>query len=379
MKKKSLLTPGPTPVPQKVLLSMAKPTIHHRTAEFRNIFKEINEDLKYVFQTKNDIFTLTSSGTGAMEAAVVNLLSPGDTAICIGGGKFAERWKEICQANSIKTIFVNVEWGTAVDPKTIKTLLAENKNVKAVFTTLCETSTGVLTDIKTIAQITAKTDAVLVTDAISALGGEELKTDAWGIDVVVCGSQKGLMIPPGLAFCSVSAKAWKLVETSLCPRYYLDFRIAKKALEKGDTAFTPAITLCLGLSESLKMIKKETLEKAIQRQATLASAVRKAAQALGLEIFAKRPANVVTSVILPKGIDGNELVKLMQQDYGITIAGGQAQLKGKIIRIGSMGNVNEFDIITGISALELVLSKMGYKFELGAGIAAAQKELLNLE
>ncbi|MCK4994567.1 MAG: alanine--glyoxylate aminotransferase family protein [Candidatus Omnitrophica bacterium] len=379
MKKNRILTPGPTPVPQEVLLSMAKPTIHHRTAQFRKIFKEVNDNLKYVFKTQNDIFTLSSSGTGAMEAAVVNLLSPGDTAICVGGGKFAERWSEICKTYSIKTIAIDVEWGNVVSPTEIEKTLDENKQIKVVFTTLSETSTGVLTDIKKIAQITGKRDVVIVTDAISALGGEELETDAWGVDVVVSGSQKGLMSPPGLAFCSVSPKAWKLVAVSKSPRYYFDFRIAKKALDKGDTAFTPAITLCIGLNTALKMIKEETLENVIQRQGRLAAALRRAMQALGLELFASIPANVVTSVCLPKGIDGDVLVAMMQNVYGVTIAGGQAHLKGKIIRIGSMGHMNEFDIITGISALELVLCKMGYKFEHGVGVGAAQKELLKSE
>lgn len=379
MKKNRLLTPGPTPVPEEVLLSMAKPSIHHRTAQFRKIFKEVNDNLKYVFKTQNDIFTFSASGTGAMEAAVVNLLSPGDTAICVGGGKFAERWNEICKIYSIKTIALDVVWGNAVDPAAIDKALEENTQTKVVFTTLSETSTGILTDIKTIAQITKKRGAVLVTDAISALGGEELETDAWGVDVVVSGSQKGLMIPPGLAFCSVSPKAWQLVEQSKSPRYYFDFRLAKKALDKGDTAFTPAITLCIGLNEALKMIKVETLEKAIQRQRRLAAALRKAMQALGLKLFAKTSSNIVTAVCLPKDIDGNVLVTKMRDDYGITIAGGQGHLKGNIIRIGTLGNMNEFDIITGISALELVLCKMGYKFAHGIGVGAAEKELLNSE
>ena len=379
MKKNRLLTPGPTPVPQEVLLSMAKPSIHHRTAQFRKIFKEVNDDLKYVFKTQNDIFTFLSSGTGAMEAAVVNLLSPGDTAICVGGGKFAERWSEICKAYAIKTINLDVEWGNSVNPDEIEKALNENEQVKAVFTTLSETSTGVLTDIKKIARITAKKTAVLVTDAISALGGEELETDDWGVDVVVSGSQKGLMIPPGLAFCSVSSKAWKLVEQSKSSRYYFDFRIAKKALDKGGTAFTPAITLFIGLNKALQMVKEETLEKTICRQARLAAALRMAMQALGLKIFAKNPSNIVTAVCIPKGMDGDTLVRMMRDDYGVTIAGGQGHLKGRIIRIGSMGYMDEFDIIAGISCLELVLCKMGYEFEHGVGVGAAQKELLKSE
>lgn len=379
MKKKSLLTPGPTPVPQEVLLSMTKPTIHHRTQEFRSIFKQVSDNLKYVFQTKNHVLTFTASGTAAMEAAVVNLLSPNDTAICVGGGKFADRWSEICKTYSINTIDIDVEWGKAVDPALIKKVLNKNKNVKAVFTTLCETSTGVLTDIKKIAAIVKKTNAVLVTDAISALAGEELKTDEWGIDVVVCGSQKGLMVPPGLSFCSVSKKAWRIVEKSKSPRFYLDFTKAKKASKTFDTAFTPAITLFIGLNEALKMIRKETLEKVIKRQKRLSSVLRKAIKALGLKVFSKNPSNVVTAVYLPEKIDAQEMIKTMRDEYGITVAGGQGHLKGKIIRIGSMGNMHEFDIINGISCMELVLAKMGYKFKHGAGLAAAEKELLKSE
>ncbi len=376
MKKNHLLTPGPTQVPAEVLLSMSKPTIHHRTPEFKAIFKEVNENLKYVFQTKNDIFTFASSGTGAMEATVANLLSAGDTAICVQAGKFGERWTEICKAYGVNPVVIDIEWGLAVEPSVIKKALDENKEAKVVFTTLCETSTGVLTDIKAIADISKNTDAVIVTDAISALGGVELKTDEWGIDVVVSGSQKSLMIPPGLAFCSVSPKAWKLVEASKSPRYYFDMRAAKKALDKGDTAYTPAVTLCIGLNEALKMIKTETLEKVIARQSKLAAAIRSAVKALGLEIFAKNPADVVTSISLPETIDGNVLVKTMREVYGVGIAGGQAQLKGKIIRIASMGYMNEFDAIIGISCLEIVLLKMGYKFEAGIGVGAAEKEFL---
>ncbi|MDD5746626.1 MAG: alanine--glyoxylate aminotransferase family protein [Candidatus Omnitrophica bacterium] len=376
MKKKILLTPGPTPVPTQVLLAMAGPSIHHRTPEFMAIFKEMNDNLKYVFQTKNDVFTFAASGTGAMEAAVVNLLSPGDTALCIQAGKFGERWTELCKAYQVNPIVIDVAWGDAVQPEAIEKALKEHKNIKAVFTTLCETSTGVVTDIKAIGQVMLKSEAVLVTDAISALGSIDLQTDAWGVDVVVAGSQKGLMIPPGLGLCSVSPKAWKLVEKALCPRYYFDLRTAKKALDKTDTAFTPAVTLCIGLNEALKMIKAETLEKTFARHQRLSRAVRAGMQAIGLKLYAKKPADAVTAVCVPEGIDGEKLVKAIRDDFGISIAGGQAELKGKIFRIAQMGYMNEFDIITGISCIELMLAKMGYAFERGKGVGAAEKELL---
>lgn len=376
MKKHFLLTPGPTPVPPEVLLSMAKPIIHHRTPQFMAIFKEMNESLKYLFQTKNDVFTFASSGTGAMEAAVVNLLSPQDKAICVQGGKFGERWTEICQSYGINAITIDVAWGEAVIPEAIEKLLDKNKDVKVVFTTHCETSTGVVTDIKSIAQMMKTKNAVLVTDAISSLGGMDLQTDSWGLDVVVSGSQKGLMIPPGLAFCSVSPKAWSLVEEAKSPRYYFDLRLAKEALDKTDTAFTPAVSLCIGLNEALKMIKQETIEKIFERHKRLAKAVRAAMNAINLKLYAKSPADVVTSVCVPEGIDGEKLVKVMRDEYGISIAGGQAELKGKIFRIAQLGYMAEFDIIMGISCLEIVLAKMGYKFELGKAIGAAEKEFL---
>ncbi|MCP4650938.1 MAG: alanine--glyoxylate aminotransferase family protein [PVC group bacterium] len=373
MKKTSLLTPGPTPVPPRVLLAMAAPIIHHRTPQFRAILKEMYENLQYVFQTSNPVFPLACSGTGAMEATVANLLSPGDKAICVQGGKFAERWSEICKVYGINTVLIDVEWGDIVSPGVIAKTLEENEDAKVVFTTLCETSTGVVTDIAAIAQVLKGKDTVLVTDAISALGGMELQTDKWGIDVVVAGSQKGLMTPPGLGLCSVSEKAWKLVEDSNSPRYYFDFRIARKAYDKSNTPYTSAITLCIGLNEALRMIREETLEKVLQRHEQLAVAVRAAMQALGLKLFAKYPANVVTAVCVPEGIDGVELVKVMRDAYGVSIAGGQAQLEGKIFRIGQLGFMNEFDIITGISCLEIVLKKMGYKFEAGKGVGAAEE------
>lgn len=377
MIKNYLLTPGPTPIPPQVLLEMAEPIIHHRTPQFQNILKEVQEGLKYVFQTKGDVLLFTSSGTGAMEGAVCNLLSPGDKAITVQGGKFGERWTELCRAYGVETIVLNVEWGKVVDPKEIERLLAKNKDAKAVYTTLCETSTGVTTDIKAIAEVTKKTEAVLVVDAISGLGAVECKTDEWGIDIVVAGSQKGLMIPPGLAFVSVSPKAWKLIEQSKSPRYYFDFKKTKKAIDKVDTPFTPAVTLVIGLNEALKMIRAETLEGIMARHKKMAKAVREAAKALGLELFSSTASSdAVTAIKVPQGVDGEKLVKVMRDEYGVGIAGGQSELKGKVFRIASMGYMNQFDIIVSISCLEIVLSKMGYKFELGAGVKAAQKVFL---
>ncbi len=371
------MTPGPTPVPPEILLAMAKPIIHHRTPEFQSIFKEINENLKYLFQTTNDVFTLTCSGTGAMETAVVNLMFGGDTAICVQGGKFGERWTELCQAHGINVITIDVEWGNAVSAEVIKKELGRHKDAKAVFTTHCETSTGSVTDIASIGAAMKDEKAVLVVDAISSLGAINLETDNWAVDVVISGSQKGLMIPPGLGFCSVSKKAWKLVEQAKCPRYYFDLRRAKKALAQMDTAFTPAITLCMGLNEALKMLKKDTMPKVLERHSRLARVVRAAMLALGLKLYASKPADALTAVCVPEGIDGEKLVNMMREEYSVIIAGGQAQLKGKIFRIAHLGYMNEFDIITEISCIELTLKKLGYEFECGKGVGAAEKELLN--
>ena len=378
MRKNYLLTPGPTPLPPQVCEAMARPIIHHRTPQFQAVLKEAGEGLKYVFQTSGDVFILTSSGTGAMEAAVANLLSPGDTAICVQAGKFGERWTELCNAYGAKPEVINVEWGKAVEPEEIRSRVkGQGSKVKAVFTTLCETSTGVAADIEAIGKIVRETDAVLVVDAISGLGAIDLKTDAWNCDVVVSGSQKGLMLPLGLAFISLSAKAWKLVEAGKGPRYYFDLREAKKAWDKADTPFTPAITLVIALNEALKMMRQDGLANIFARHQKMAGAVRSAVKALGLELFAPSAASdVVTAVKVPAGVDGEKLVKAMRDTYGVTIAGGQAELKGKVFRIAHIGFIEEFDIIAGISCLEKVLCQMGYKFQLGAGVKAAEEIFL---
>jgi len=377
MRKNYLLTPGPTPLPPLVLEAMSRPIIHHRTPQFQEILKEATEGLKYVYQTKNDVFVLASSGTGAMEAAVVNLLSAGDNALVVQGGKFGERWTEICKAYGINVDIIDVEWGKAVEPQSIAAKLKNNPKIKVVFTTLCETSTGVNNDIEAIGKVVKGSEAVLVVDAISGLGAIDLKTDDWACDIVVSGSQKGLMLPPGLGFISVSAKAWKLIELAKSPRYYLDLRKAKKAIEKTDTPFTPAITLVIALVEVLKMIKQDGLENVFKRHKKMAEATRAAMKGLGLELFAPTAASdAVTAVKVPVGLDGEKLVKTMRDTYGVTIAGGQDELKGKVFRIAHMGFIEEFDIIAGISCLEKVLHQMGYKFTLGQGIKAAEEVFL---
>lgn len=377
MKKNYLLTPGPTPLPPEICEVLSKPIIHHRTPGFQAILKEVSENLKVVFQTKQDVFILTSSGTGAMEAAVVNLLSWGDKALVIQGGKFGERWTELCEAYGIKPTVVNVEWGQALNPDILKDHLDNDPAIKVVFATLCETSTGVAFDIKGFGQVVKDKDVVLVVDTISGLGAVDFQMDAWGVDVCVSGSQKGLMLPPGLGLISVSKKAWKLVEESKCPKYYFDLKVAKKAYDKTDTPFTPAIGLVIALNEALKMIRAEGLNNIFEHHKKMARAVCAAMKALGLELYAPTAgSDAVTSVKVPAGIDGGKLVKTMRDEYGVAIAGGQGACKGKIFRIAHMGYIGEFDIIIGISCLEKVLKQFGYNFEFGAGVKAAQEALL---
>ena len=379
MKRNLLLTPGPTQLPPEVCEALGRPVIHHRTPQFQQELKEALEGLKYVFQTENDVFLFSASGTGAMEASVCNLLSPGDKAVTVHGGKFGERWGEICEAYGIEARVLDVEWGAAVRPDQVEKLLKEEPETKAVFITLCETSTGVTPDVEAIARVVGKTDAVLVVDAVSGLGATDLQTDKWGVDVVVSGSQKSLMLPPGLAFLSVSPKAFKLAEASKSPRYYFDLRKAKKAIDKPDTPFTPAIGLVVALNESLRLIREAGLKNLFAHYARLARATRAAAQGLGLQLLAdeKSSSNVVTAINIPDGVDGAKLVKVMRDTHGISVAGGQAHLKGKIVRFAHMGCLDEYDMLTGIACLEKVLKELGHRFHLGDGLAAAQKVFNN--
>ncbi len=373
--KKRLFTPGPTEVPPEVLLEMARPIIHHRTPQFSEIFKEVGEGLKNLFQTKNEVFTFASSGTGAMESAVSILLSPGEKALFVSGGKFGERFGEICSAYGIEATPIKVEYGRSVEPSQIREILEKEKGIKVLFTTLCETSTGAATDIREIAQITKDLDVVQVVDAISSLGAVECRQDEWGIDVILSSSQKAFMLPPGLSFISLSEKAWERVERAKLPHYYFDLKKHKESLKKASTPFTPAVSLIIGLNKALSLIKEETLENVWKRHALLANACREAMKGLGLELLTEKPSSVLTAVKVPEGVDGNELVKSLRDKYGISFAGGQSSLKGKIFRLAHLGYIDRFDLILAISALEKVLLELDYKFELGSGIKAAEKVL----
>ncbi|MDD5496375.1 MAG: alanine--glyoxylate aminotransferase family protein [Candidatus Omnitrophica bacterium] len=375
MKKNYLMTPGPTPVPEDIRKEMAKPIIHHRTKEYQAIFKDVTEGLKKIFKTSNDVFTFTSSGTGAMEASIVNVLSPGDKIIVVRGGKFGERFGEIAKAYGVEVIPLDVEWGSAPKPEAIKELLAKNPDVKAVYTTLCETSTATVYDIETIGKIVKETPALFIVDVISGLGADDFQNDKWGVDIAIGGSQKGLMIPPGLSFCSVSEKAWKAVEASKLPKFYLNFKKYKKAMTNTDTPFTSAITLVIGLKKAIELINSKGVDNVIAEHKKQALAYRAAAKALGLDLFSKSPSFAVTAISVSSGMNADELIKLLKSEFGVTFAGGQEQLKGKIFRVAHMGGIDEEHTIESIKALEGALAKLGFKFKAGAALDAANKIL----
>ena len=375
MKKTHLFAPGPTPIPPEALLTMAHPILHHRTPEYEALLAEVREGLKVLFQTTEEVFLFAASGTGGMEAAVVNTLSPGEKALVIRGGKFGERWGEICQAYGVNFTPIDVPYGKVVDPRLVAAALEKDPQIAVVLSTYSETSTGVLHDIKAIAEAVRKTPTLLVVDAITSLGVMDVPMDDWGLDVVVAGSQKALMLPPGLAMVGVSRKAWAAVERSRLPKYYFDFAAEQKHLLKNQSRFTPAISLVVGLRETLRMIRSEGLPNIFRRHERLAAAMRAGITALGLELFAERPSPAVTAVLVPKGIDGGAILNTLRTRHGVIIAGGQGSMKGKIFRLATMGYADSTDVVVALSALELTLSEVGYPVKLGDGIRAAQEVL----
>ena len=372
--KLRLMTPGPTPVPEEVLLELAKPVTYHRTAEARAILGEVLADMQYVHQTTSPVICLTSSGTGGMEAAVSNLLAPGQKAILLTAGRWGERWKGIAKAFGVNLILVEEPYGKAVAPERLADALKQHPDAVAVFTTLSETATGVVHDIEGYGKLVAETPAVLVVDGISGLGANEFRMDAWKVDICVSGSQKALMMPPGLAFVAVSDKAWKVIEGNTAAKaFYFDLKRYKAKLPESDTPFTPANTLIKAQRVALKRIRAETIEGVWKRHTRLAAAAQGATKALGLELFAERPGTGLTVVTVPGGIDGNAVLSHMEKRYGVKAANGQDSLKGKIWRFSHMGYSDLFDVLAGFGSLEQTLNDLGYKVELGAGVAAAQK------
>ena len=372
--KHRMLTPGPTPVPEETLLEMAKPVFYHRSAQARQLLLEVQEDLQYVFQTKNPVLTLTCSGTGGMEAAVANCAPTGAKVICLIAGRWGERWKHLCKAFGVEAINVTSTYGEPVRPEQLAEALAKHPDAVAVAATLSETATGVRNDIEAFGKLVAPTPAVFIVDSISGLGVMECRTDDWGIDINVTGSQKALMLPPGLAFVSVSDKAWRLIEQNPAPRvFYFDLKKYRDTLKTGDTPFTPAITLIRALQLSLKRLRAEGIESVWARHARVAAAARAGVSALGLELFAAQPVDGLTVFKVPEGVDGEALLKKLEKQYGFKLAGGQDTLKGKIVRLGHMGYIDQWDVLAALGALELVLLEMGHPIVVGAGVAAFQQ------
>jgi len=353
---------------------MARPIIHHRTPEYEALSVEVRAGLKRLFQTSRDVIAMASSGTGAMEAAVSNTLSAGDTVLVLKAGKFGERFLEICAAYGVKTVALEAPFGHTVPAARFAQALTEHPEARAVLMQHSESSTAVLHDVKGIAAVTRGTDKILIVDAVSSLGIADLQMDAWGVDIVVSGSQKGLMLPPGLSFCAVSEKAWGHVKTSRLPKYYFDLQAEKKWVEKNEPRFTPAVSIMLGLREVLRMIEAEGLAQVLKRHERLARATRSGVEALGLELFAKaNPSPALTAVVSPKGIDSEKILATYSTSHNITIAGGQGEMKGQVFRLGHMGYVSDFDVLTALAALEQVLHELGYPVDFGASLGAAQK------
>ena len=378
MKKKYLLAPGPTPVPEHVALEMAQPMVHHRTPQFSKIFGEAAEAAKYLFQTQQDVLILASTGTGGMEGCVTNLFSPGDKVLVINGGKFGERWGKISESYGLKVVWHNVEWGQAADPRTVEDILNKQKDIRAIMVQASETSTTAAHPIEALSKLTRDHDDILlIVDGITGVGVFNLPMDEWGIDALVTGSQKALELPPGLALVGLSEKAWKFNESASCPRFYFDFKKERKNLANQTSAYTPSVSLVIGLRRVLLDIKEEGLENVYRRHERLTRATHAAVKAMGLkQIAPDSPASSATGIFIPEGIDGGKLVKFIRDDMGVTLAGGQDHWKGKVVRIAHLGYIDSFDIIIAISALEMGLKKFGHDVTLGKGVAAAQEVLL---
>lgn len=376
MIKQYLLSPGPTPIPNEVALAMAETMIHHRTPQFNKVFDEAREGLKKLFGTKNDVLMLASSGTGAMEAAVANLFSPGDKVLVINGGKFGERWLNISNAFGLDPIDMKVEWGQAVKVADVEKQLTANPDIQGVMIQASETSTTVLHPIREIAKLTQNGPLLLV-DGVTAVGVVSLPVDEWGLDVLVTGSQKALMLPPGLGFIALSDRAWDKTKKAKLPRFYFDLNLERKNQQKGSGAFTPAVSLIFGVRASLQMMQREGLKNVYARHDRLCRATRAAATAMGLKLLATdSPSPAATGIYLPVGIDADAVLEYLRDKMNITLAEGQDQLKGKAIRIAHIGYMGAFDVITAIAALEMALRRFGVEIPFGKGVAAAQEVLM---
>ncbi|MBI4464675.1 MAG: alanine--glyoxylate aminotransferase family protein [Acidobacteria bacterium] len=379
IRKPRLFTPGPTPLLPEAQAALAAPALHHRTKAFQGVLDRVRENLKYFFNTENDVLFFASSGTGAMEAAISNLFSPGDRVVVATAGKFSERWVELGQAFGLQVEKVEAPYGHAVSPEKIGAALERLADVRGIFWQATESSTGVRHDTEGIARLRRLHPGILlVVDAITGLGTTELDVDGWELDVVIGGSQKALMVPPGLSFLSVSERAWERSKEAKLPRYYFDLRKEREAAKKHDTAYTPATSLLVGLSVALDRIRQLGRENLIRNAEVLADCTRCAVQALGLKPFAEVPSNALTAVCAPSGISSNDIEKQMNEAFGAVVANGQGSMKGKIFRIAHLGYYDFTDMVGVIAALEIVLNSLGHSCELGAGVRAAQSRYLEL-
>jgi aspartate aminotransferase-like enzyme len=375
MNKYRLMSPGPTPIPPEVSAAGALPIIHHRTPEFGEVFTRVNENLKRVFLTENDVFTYAASGTGAFEGAIQNLFSPGDKVLVVNNGNFGDRWVKMSKAFSLEVTELKYDWGLKADNDEVAETLANEPGIKAAMCVLSETSTGVVNDIEGFAK--AAENVISIIDAVSGLGACTLRTDEWGVDVVVAGSQKALMTPPGLGFVSVSERALRAHEEARMPRYYFDWTAAKKAYAKDppQTAWTPAVSLIIQLDIALRQLLEEGIENVFERHVLLGRAAREGIKGMGLKLFGpdEDMNSAVTAANVPEGIDGKQLVRLVFREHGIQVAGGQGPMEGRIFRIGHCGFFDSYDIIATIAAAELALESLDYPVELGSGVGAAQR------
>jgi len=374
IQKQRLLTPGPTPLYPKALQAMMGAEIHHRTQDFRDLYLSVLAGLKTVLGTTNDVLILASSGTGAMEASITNCFSPGDRVIVCSAGKFGERWVELTKAYGLAALVLSAPYGSVVEPATLSQALAANPDAKAVFVQASESSTGAAHDVHAMGELVKSTSALFVVDAITGIGTMPLDIDNWGLDLVIGGSQKAFMLPPGLAFISVSPKAWATMESAKLPRYYFDLRREKKNAAKGESSWTPATSLILGLAEVLKYIQTLGMNELINNAQQLAAATRAACGALGLELFAPAsPSGAVTAIKAPPGLSSSVIVKEFRQKFGSIVADGQSEMQGRLFRIAHLGYFDVADLFALVAELELILLAHDVPVKLGAGVAAVQQ------
>lgn len=372
-----LRIPGPTPVAPRIQRAMSRPMVGHRSGDFSKLLMDTLTAAKKLFQTKQDVMVVSGSGTAGLEMAVANLVSPGDAVLVLVTGVFGDRFTKIAAAYGANVKRIDMEWGTGIDPDAVRTALHEDPFIKAVFATQSETSTGVANDIQAIGAVVRESDALFIVDAVSSLGAMDLKMDEWGVDVCVTGSQKALMLPPGLAMISVSERAWEVIDSNKSPRFYLDLRAYRKSLKDNTTPYTPAVSLLYGLAESLDMLEEEGYEQSFKRHLLMRDMVRASVKALGLPLFAEeKSASPTVTAVTGEGFDPEAVRKIMSKEFGIVLAGGQQHLKGKIFRIGHMGYMTPLEMLTTIAALEVALKRIGWEFQLGSGVRAAQEVLL---